>query len=304
MSHLLESDKRLLSLDVFRGGSMAAMVVVNDPGNWEVIYPQLVHVEFELTWIRIPGVLQRIAIIYVCLAVIFLYAGPRFGLFWFFAILAGYYLVMSFVPVPGVGPPTLHPEKNFITWFDRLILEGYLGWNGRGSYDITGIFTSIPAIPAGIAGNLTGRLLLNRTDARSQIIRFFMAGNALMAAGLTFGHSFPVIRNLCTSSYTLYTTGIALVCFAALYWLVDVRQYNKRLGFFLVFGRNALFAYILSTLYSDLTQGTGFKNWMYEKVLSAVMSGYNASLAYSLLNLGVVYVPLKYMYDKNIMLKI
>ncbi len=367
MNDLVSTNKRLISLDVFRGATMAAMIMVNDPGSWDVIYTQLAHAEwegctftdlifpfflfivgvsipivftramvkggnkkelliktlkrgllifaigvllnyppdFELVNIRIPGVLQRISIVYVVCAFIFLYASRRMQYAWFAVILLGYYLLMNFVPVPGIGPATLELEHNFAAWFDRLILNGHLSWDGRGTYDITGIFTSIPAIPSGLAGVLAGRLLIDsRSDDKTKVIRLLIAGNALMLAGWAFGYYFPIIRNVWSSSYTVYTSGIALICFAALYWFVDVLQFNKRLAFFIAFGRNALIAYAGSTLFSDLTQETGFKQWMFNDVLSTFLNSYNASLLYSLLSLGLISIPVWWMYKRKIVIKV
>ncbi len=367
MSKKFVLNRRLMSLDLFRGGTMAAMVVVNDPGSWDVIYRQLAHAEwegctftdlifpfflfivgvslvisfnrllaagavrrdlliktskrafyifiigvllnyppdFELAYIRVPGVLQRIAIVYLVTAIIYLYASRKTWVYWCAGILLGYYLIMNFVPVPGIGAATLELENNFAAWFDRLILSGHLSWDGRGSYDITGIFTSIPAIPTGLAGMMAGQALLdNREDTRNTIIRLLLAGNFLMLSGWALGFAFPIIRNIWSSSYTLYTTGFALVAFMALYWFVDILGYKKHSGFFQAFGRNALTAYILSTLFSDLTQGTGFKKWMFSDVLSVFMDGYNASLVYSLLSLGVIFIPIWWMYKKNMVIKI
>ncbi len=139
---------------------------------------------------------------------------------------------------------------------------------------------------------------------KTKVIRLLIAGNALMLAGWAFGFYFPIIRNIWSSSYTVYTSGIALICFATLYWFVDVLQFNKRLTFFIAFGRNALIAYAGSTLFSDLTQETGFKQWIFQDVLSTFFNDYNASLLYSLLSLGLIFIPIWWMYKRKIVIKV
>ncbi len=368
--------KRLTSLDFFRGATVAAMIMVNDPGSWEIKYHQLSHAEWEgctmtdlifpfflfivgvaisLSFgkaiqkglnkndlfiktikrsaiifslglflnlipefnfgeLRIPGVLQRIAIVFLFCSFIFLYASKRNQYLWFGGILLGYYVLMMFVPVPGIGAANLEPEHNFSAWFDRLILNGYLGKKGSGSFDITGIFTSIPAIASGLSGVLVGHLLAEKKfDENVKLIWMFVAGSGMMLTGWIFSFEFPIIKKLWTSSYVLYTSGIATIAFAVSYWFLDVLQYLRFTKPFLAFGMNALIAYFAAALIGTLTgriefmyngEMTSVKTWVYNDVLSSVLNPHNASFAYSIINVAILFIPVWWMYKRKIIIKV
>ncbi|MEZ4810685.1 MAG: heparan-alpha-glucosaminide N-acetyltransferase domain-containing protein [Allomuricauda sp.] len=369
-------NKRLTSLDFFRGATVAAMIMVNDPGNWETKYYQLSHAEWEGCTItdlifpfflfivgvsivlafnkalgkgttkmsllkkslkraaiifllglflslfpdfnfhefRIPGVLQRIALVYFFCSMIFLFANKKSHFIWFVGILLGYYIIMMFVPVPGIGPANLDPVNNFSAWFDRFILEGYIGSHGQGQYDATGIFTTIPAIASGLAGILVGNLLADKNKEQNEkLIWMFIFGCLSIAVGWAFSYEFPVIKRLWTSSYVLHSAGIATVCFATSYWLLDVKNRQKYTKPFLAFGVNALAAYFVAALVGRLTSARfiPFNNttvtpreWVYNEVLTAIWNPYNASFAYSVLNTSLIFLLVWYFYKKNIIIKV
>ncbi|TMU50707.1 acyltransferase family protein [Flagellimonas algicola] len=368
--------KRLTSLDFFRGITVAAMIVVNDPGSWEIKYYQLSHAQWEgctmtdlifpfflfivgvsivlafkgalrkgatkkrLIWkslkraaiifllgiflnlvphfnfqeLRVPGVLQRIALVYMFCSMIFLFAHRRYLFLWFGSILVGYYIVMMYVPVPGIGPASLDPINNFSAWFDRLILNGYLGSKGQGQYDATGIFTTVPAIASGLAGVLTGELLSDRTKNQNEkLIWIFIFGIFSMGLGWAFSYGFPIIKKLWTSTFVLHTAGIAALCFAMSYWFLDVKNWNKWTKPFLAFGVNALAAYFIAALLGRLTSSPfiGYKGvqispreWFYNEVLKVLFNGYNASFAYSILNTTLIFMLIWYLYKRNIIIKV
>ena len=364
------------SLDFFRGATVAAMIMVNDPGNWDKKYYQLSHAEWEgctatdlifpfflfivgvsitlafnkalskgatknklmiksikraaiifglglflslfpefnFQEFRIPGVLQRIALVYLFCATIYLFSSKRSLIFWFMGILIGYYLIMMFVPVPGIGPANLEPETNFSAWFDRLILEGYIGKGGLGRYDATGIFTTIPAIASGLSGIFVGHLLADKKrKEQEKLIWLFIFGCFSMLAGWVMGFAFPIIKKLWTSSFVLYTSGIATVCFATSYWFLDVLNRRKFTKPFIAFGVNALVAYFAAAWFGQLTgakwipfNGVGIsaKEWLYNEVLTSVFNPYNASFAYSICNTGLIFLLVWYFYKKNIIIKV
>ncbi|MFC4221284.1 acyltransferase family protein [Flagellimonas marina] len=368
--------KRLTSLDFFRGATVAAMIIVNEPGNWDTKYYQLSHAEWEgctmtdlifpfflfivgvsivlaynkalgkgmgkkdllkktlkraaiifllglflslfpnfnFQEFRIPGVLQRIALVYLFCSMIFLFADKRSHFIWFGGILVGYYIIMMFLPVPGIGPANLDPINNFSAWFDRFILEGYIGSRGQGQYDSTGIFTTIPSVASGLAGILVGNLLAEKKKEQNEkLIWMFIFGCLSMAVGWAFSYEFPIIKRLWTSSFVLYTAGIATICFATSYWLLDVKNRQKYIKPFLAFGVNALAAYFGAALLGQLASvqfiplngsKVGVREWLFNEVLTSILNPYNASLAYAILNTSVIFILVWYFYKKNIIIKV
>ncbi len=260
---------------------------------------------FDFSELRIPGVLQRIALVFFFCSVAFLYLRKSSQYFLFGGILIGYYVLLMYVPVPGIGPANLDPINNFTAWFDRLILEGYIGSGGQGQFDATGAFTTIPAITSGLAGVFVGHLLSSKIlTEQEQLIWLFVAGSGSMLMGWAFSFEFPIIKKLWTSTYVLYTSGIALLSFATIYWFLDVQKYKKGTQPFIAFGVNALTAYIAAAIVGRITSITGFKTWMYNSVLTSIFDPYNASFAYSILNTSFIFIGIWWMYKKHVVIKV
>ena len=279
---------RLRSLDVFRGATLASMVLVNDPGTWDHVYPQLDHAAWngwtftdtvfpffvwiagvaltlstakrieggddrrKLFWhvvrrsllifacglfvngfpyfhfsrIRYMGVLQRIAICYLVAGSLSLVLKVRGILIAVVMLLAGYWLLMTLVPVPGCGAGSLEKDCNLAKYVDNLVLAGHM-WSGTKTWDPEGLVSTIPAIASMLFGVLTGHLLrLNRTPAE-KTVWLFVTGNLLLFAGQVMNVWLPINKNLWTSSYSVFMAGLASVVFALCYWLVDVVKVQR-----------------------------------------------------------------------------
>ena len=311
-SHGYEATKseRLVALDVFRGATIAAMILVNNPGNsspyaplehakwngWtptDLVFPFFLFIvgvslvlsfqarlrrgeskrdlvlhsikrsailfatglalNFSLplsTW-RLPGVLQRIAVCYLAAAVITLYSGVRARILWVAALLIGYWILIAFLPVPGYGMPAkdmplLDADRNLGAWLDRLVIPGRL-------YEVTrdpeGILSTLPAIATVLFGVFTGEWLRSARSASTKVAGMALAGVVLVSVGEFWGTWFPINKKMWTSSYTLFTAGAALLCLAAVYWLLDVRKVQGRWTQpFAIFGSNAISAFVLSEI--------------------------------------------------------
>ena len=224
MNQTSTANKRLLSLDFFRGITVAAMILVNNPGDWGHIYAPLEHAEwngctptdlifpfflfivgvsivyaldnklsdfknhnslilsilkraailfglgllmslqpyFDFANFRIPGVLQRIAIVYFVCALLFLKIKPNILFKIFIIILISYWLMMVLIPVPGFGVANLGKETNLGAWLDRFVLtEKHLWINGK-TWDPEGILSTLPAIASGLFGVLMGVILKSK----------------------------------------------------------------------------------------------------------------------------------------------
>src|SRR4051812_8135905 len=310
-----DTPARLTSLDAFRGFTIAAMVLVNNPGDWSHLYSQLEHAKwngwtftdcifpfflfiggvsmalslgrlaaagadkprllaklakrallifligfilnfmpyFNIDKVRIPGVLQRIALCTLLAAPIVVYCGWRAQLAISAALLALYSMLMLWVPVPGIGAGVLEPGMDLGAYLDRLLLNGHL-WVQSKTWDPEGVLSTIPALASQLFGVLAGRWLLSHHSRTEQTVWMLLAGLLLLWLGVIFDTILmPINKSLWTPSYSLLMTGWALVLFAAFYWLLDV---NPHAGVraaaarwtrpFVIYGMNALFVFMLS----------------------------------------------------------
>ena len=307
---------RLFSLDVFRGATIAAMILVNNPGidfpyaplnhskwnGWtptDLIFPFFLFIVgvsltlsfrsrlqrgeskrtlllhslrrsaiifliglflnglpyFHLATWRVAGVLQRIAIAYLAAAVITLHFKARGIAIWIAGLLVGYWVAMRFIPVPGFGMPgtdmpLLAPDANMSWYLDNRFLPGRMYEKTR---DPEGILSTFPAIATAFIGVLTGEWLATLRDARQRAAGMLVFGIAGMLAGRLWNIWFPINKKLWTSSFVLFTAGCALVCLAVCYWVSDVKLHRGLWTKpFLVFGTNAIAAYVLADLISTL----------------------------------------------------
>jgi predicted acyltransferase len=303
----------LLSLDVLRGITVAAMVLVNNPGTWRAVYGPLRHADWhgwtltdlifpfflfivgvaipfglrrrleageargqlvtkivrralvifllglvlhavsssDLATLRIPGVLQRIAVCYLVAALVFLTTGPRAQLGLTATALLGYWAALTLIPVPGFGAGQLDKESNLAAWIDRSLLGAHIWRVGR-VYDPEGILSTIPAIATTLLGVLTGHWLRRAPASPATVWRLLLSGVAGLVLGLVWGQWFPINKSLWTSSYAVFTAGAALVMLAACYWLIEIKGSRWWASPFRILGINAIAVFFLSTLLAIL----------------------------------------------------
>lgn len=364
---------RMASLDVFRGLTIAGMILVNNPGSWEAIYSPLEHAawhgwtptdlvfpfflfivgvsitlalgrrndsggtkrdlylkiirrsliifalglllagfpRYDLSTLRIPGVLQRIAVCYLIASVIFLNTKWRTQALIAASLLLLYWALMVLVPVPGYGAGDLSMEGNLADYVDRTLF-GQHTW--KPLYDPEGILSTLPAIATTLAGVLTGHWLRLRQSEFEKVVGLFVAGAALVVAGWVWGFWFPINKALWTSSYVLLTAGLALQLLAVCFWLVDIKGIRRWAKPFFIFGTNALAIYFLSELFSriisliTLAHADGsrvdLQTFIYENLFASWASPKGASLLFAicivLLWLGVAAI----LYRKRIFIKV
>jgi predicted acyltransferase len=295
---------RLVSLDVFRGITIALMVLVNSPGN-ETAFPLLAHsawngctladlvfpffifivgvslvlalskhrqqgysqkalvltvlkrslilfclglfinaVPFHMNFatLRVYGVLQRIAICYCAGAVLFLTTRIRTQAIIAAGLLVGYWLVMTLVPVPGYGVASLTPDSNLAAYIDRLVFSSAHLYEKI--YDPEGILSTFPAIAGVLLGNLTGAWLQSRFSKPQKMLGLLLAGGLSLLLGWIWSLDFPINKNLWTSSFVLWTTGLGLLLLALCYGLIDIKGWRRWSKPFEIFGVNAIALYV------------------------------------------------------------
>jgi predicted acyltransferase len=298
-----ESRQRLLGHVLWRGLLLFAL------GMFLNGFPN----RYQLDSWRVYGVLQRIAICYVITAVLALWADWRGWTATIVTCLVGYWILMRFVPVPGFGVPThdiplLDPDRNLGAWLDRQLLAGHLYEHTR---DPEGVLSTIPAVATSLLGLLTGQWLRSARSPESKALGLALFGVAGVVAGKILDLRFPINKKVWTSSYVIFTAGLALLCLALCYWIADVRQWRgpwtKPL---LVFGMNAIAAYVFAEVISHLldhmqtARGMAWQEMIYQRVFVPLASPPNASLLYALTYVLFCWVAMWMLYRKGIFVKI
>ena len=281
---------------------------------------------FRLSTMRYYGVLPRIALCYLVVASLYIWirrpaASPageptvwdKVGLL--VACLVGYWILMRFVPVPGFGlpgrdVPLLDHDGNLVAWLDRQIFSAKHLYEG--TRDPEGLISTIPAIGTTLIGVLTGLFLRSsrRSDSH-KALGLAVAGVSGLILGQLWNPWFPINKKLWTSSYVFYAAGWSLLILAAFWFLVQVRKYTRGTWPLLVFGTNAIAAYVLSEVMADclgkvrVGAHSNVLHWTAEHI-AALMPSYPAlgSLAYSLLYVLVCWLIVLPLYRKKIFIKI
>ena len=372
----VSSASRLMSLDLFRGVTIAGMILVNNAGDEPHSYWPLKHAEwngwtptdlvfpfflfivgvamafsfssrlkrgasrrellghvlwrglalfalgmflngfpnqYHLASWRVYGVLQRIAICYVIAAILALWADWRGWIVTIVGCLVGYWILMRFVPVPGFGVPThdiplLDPDRNLAAWLDRRLLAGHLY---EGTRDPEGVLSTIPAVATALLGMLTGQWLRSTRSPQSKALGMALFGVIGVVAGKMLNVGFPINKKLWTSSYVVFTAGLALLCLSLCYWVVDVKQWRGRwTKFVLVFGMNAIAAYVFAEVISHLLDhmhagvGLSWQEFIYQRAFVPLASPVNASLLYALAYVLMCWLAMWVLYRKGIFLKL
>lgn len=371
----MKTKERLLSLDVFRGITIAGMILVNNPGTWTDIYPPLRHAEwhgctptdlifpfflfivgvaltlslskrkkqgdnqnklilnifrrsiilfilglilagfpyFDLSIIRIPGVLQRIAVVYFISAIIFLKTNVKIQIYLIFILLIIYWILITVIPVPGIGYPNLEPTTNLAAWLDNLLLKGHM-WSQTKVWDPEGILSTIPAISTTLIGIMAGHLLQSSKDKNIKTIWLFIASSFCMLIGYIWNSWFPMNKSLWTSSYVMYTAGLALNFLAICYWFIDVKNIKWWVKPFQVYGMNAITVFFLSGIVAKLLylikvndqfgHEISIQKYLFNNLFLTWLTPINASLiwaiSYIIIWLGLMWI----LYYKKIFIKI
>ena len=269
----------------------------------------------DLATVRIPGVLQRIAVCYVIASIIFLNTSWKQQVIIGVAILIAYWLLMTLIPVPGCAVTTIDDKAcNLAAYLDRTILTSDHLWSAAKVFDPEGILSTLPSIVTTMCGALTGKWLIEDLDRVEKANGIFFAGTILTAAGWSWSLLFPLNKALWTSSFVLYTAGLALLTLGVCYWLIDVKRMSWWTKPFVIFGVNALALYVFSGILSNLlgaiaivsADGTSIslQEWIYNTLFLSWADPINASLLYGLAYVGFWLLMMWVLYRKRIFIKV
>ncbi len=365
--------KRLLALDVFRGLTIALMIIVTNPGSWNYVYAPLRHAKwdgctptdlvfpffmfimgsamwysfkkinhtlsksvaakilkrvlvifliglainiyasfsFDISHLRIMGVMNRIALGYGITAFIVLGLSYRYVQIATGVILLGYWALLALF---GDSVP-YSLEGNFVGTFDQFVLganhmQGYQGI----LFDQTGLLATLPSIAGVLLGYITGRLIDLSKNIHIAVKQLFIYGMLGIVVGVAWGFVFPINKPLWTSSYVVYTSGFAMLLLGAFLWVIDVKGYKKWTKPLQVFGMNPLFIYVFAVFlaislriklaYSPTGDSISITDWLYTNYYQPLAGNMNGSLLYAL-SFGIICWLLGWlMYRKKVFIKI
>jgi predicted acyltransferase len=366
------SRTRLVSLDIFRGLTVAFMIIVNNPGSWKYVYPPLQHAEWsgctptdlvfpfflfivgvstyyslkkygnklngssvlrifrrmvtifavglflaifpyfgrDYNTLRIMGVLQRIALAYGIAAIICLSVNREYLWIVVSSILLLYWALLALLG--GAEPYSL--AGNIAPKVDAAILGINHMYKGFGiPFDPEGILSTIPSVCTVIIGYYMGEIIGKGSASNKTVLKLLLLGIGSTGLGLLWSLFLPLNKPLWTSSYVLYTAGIAIGVLSLIYFVADVLKFQKWGTFFMVFGTNALFAYFLAGIWTRLMlfiriPAAGSKvtlyTWLYEKVCVPVAGNLNGSLMFAILQMLLIWGIVLIMYRKKIMIRL
>lgn len=201
------------------------------------------YLRLELDNLRIPGVLQRIALVYLGVTWLHVRLGRRGIAAVIAAILVGHWLLLTFTPVPGLGRPSLEAGVNLQGWLDQILLGAHI-WKRSTTWDPEGVLSTFPAIALGLIGLLAGRWLRAGGQGTARV---FATGLAVLFLGLFWDAWFPINKSLCTSSFVLLAGGAGIMLLAGAHRLLDERAEMAMAKPFLILGRNPLAVYLAAS---------------------------------------------------------
>ena len=375
--------ERLVSLDVFRGMTVAGMLLVNNPGTWSEIYPPLEHAPWNgwtptdlifpfflfiagitthlslaarraqganegairrqiikrgalivlfgmllaafpfypvtrFTHIRIPGVLQRIGVAYACAALLTMRGTLKQQVVVLVTLLYGYWFAMTLLPVPGamggIGANLLDaPSRTLAAWSDRALLGSHL-WVSSKTWDPEGPMSTIPAIGTAMLGVFAGRWIGGSRPLEERLNGLLATGALAMMAGLMWHWSFPINKSLWTSSYVLFTAGMACVAIGTIMWIIDLRKVTWWTRPFVIYGVNPIIAFVGSGMMARLIYSLwkvdvngkpiAVEAVLYQNVFASWLDPRDASLAFALSFVTFWFVVLWALWRRNIIFKV
>lgn len=270
---------------------------------------------FHFPTLRIYGVLQRIAVCYLAAGTLYLLDRRVSSKVAIVAgILVGYWALLRFVPVPGYGlpgrdVPFMDPRGNLAAWLDREIFPHRLFV--AGVRDPEGLLSDVPAIATTLLGVLGGMWLRSGRSLVTKCRGLLAGGLAGALLGELWNPWFPINKGLWTSSYVLFTAGAALSGWALLFWIAEIRGWKKGWsGFWLVFGTNAISAYVLSEVLEAVSEEIprapmrSYDLQIYDRCFAWIHPAGAASLVYAICFVMVCWIPVAFLYRRRIFIRI
>jgi len=277
-----------------------------------VVYFALDFAYFQESSLRVPGVLQRIAVCYFVASTITLFCGAWGEAFWAVLLIVGYWLIVRLVAAPVSYAAEVGGSSGLLhDWIDVQLLGEHLY---RYRPDPEGILSTLPAVATVLLGALTGRWLQGGGDRREKVIGLFLAANVALVLGLVMSYDFAINKKIWSSSYVVFTAGLALHFLAMCYWLLDVKGYRRWSWPFVVLGTNAIAVYVASSLGAKLLYRTridtadggavSLKGWIYEYMFASWAGALNGSLLFALAYVALWFVVLIPLHRRGVFIRV
>ncbi len=369
---MAKNSSRLVSLDIFRGMTVAFMIIVNTPGSWNYVYAPLGHAKWhgstptdlvfpfflfivgvsiwfsmkkyghevnsgsvfrilrrtvtifalglfltifphfarDYSTLRIMGVLQRIALAYGIGAIICLTVRRDHMWIVIVVLLLLYWGLLGFLG----GPDPYSLEGTIVSKVDAAILGKNHLYKELGiPFDPEGLLSTLPAVCTVLIGYYTGDLLGKGSADGKTVLKLLLFGVASTGLGLLWNLFFPINKQLWTSSFVLFSAGIAMMVLALIYFIADVGKFHKWGWFFLVFGTNALFSFFLAGVWTKLmllfqvTSGDSkvtLYTWIYKHLCVPVGGNMNGSLIFAIMQMLLIWIIALTLYRKKIFIRL
>jgi predicted acyltransferase len=374
-------------LDALRGLSIAAMILVNNPGRWgrEYQYSQLRHADwhgctftdlvfptflfcagvaivpalsrklaqgdserllvrgilrrvislillgmfvsafplvtfaadrglFDPLWsTRFPGVLQRIGVCYGVAALLFVFASVRTQRMVLVACLLIYWPLVTLVEVPGFGPPDIGTAMGTLQGYvDRAVFGSHI-WV-KGQYDPEGLLSTMPALATCLFGVEAGRLLQRTPAPMVRVKKLACVGGSLLVLGAGWSLLLPLNKYLWTSSYAVWTAGVATSCLAGCVWAFEERGWSRFAYPLQVYGINALLVFVGSAIVGRIIGSlvrfevggseVSLKGWFFDAALLSIADPKVASLLFAVIWIAAWFLVLRALYNRGLIWKV
>lgn len=252
--------------------------------------------------IRWLGVLQRIGICYLAAGLLFLNTGWRGLVATTVSLLIGYWALMSFVPVPGIGTGSFAPDANLANWIDAHYLPGRLWDKTR---DPEGLLSTLPAIASCLLGVLCGLVLTQPTLSPAAKSAVLIGGGAvLVGGGYLWALQFPIIKAIWTSSFVLVAGGYSAIALGAMHQIVDVRGFKRWATVFVWIGANAITLYLLNQLMGFYQVAERLTGGDFARLLDHSAASGAGWLVTSLVSFALVVALARFLYRRKIFLRV
>jgi predicted acyltransferase len=252
--------------------------------------------------VRLLGVLQRIGLCYLFASLIFLNFSLRGMIAATVALLVGYWALMTFVPVPGIGAGSYAPDANLANWIDYHYLPGRL-WDV--TRDPEGMLSTLPAIATCLLGVFAGLLMRDtRVPAEGKTLWLIAGGCILLAAGYLWALQFPLIKALWTSSFVLVTAGYGAILLAAMHQIVDVWGFRRWAAVFTWIGANALTLYFLNDILNYESVAARFAGGDFAAFLDRTVTNGTGGFVVHILGIAFAILLARFMYRRRIFIRV
>ncbi len=320
-----ENHSELIKKVVIRGLIIISLGILKDAFPFFHLKGDSYEAWGPLQW-RIPGVLQRIGLVFIFGGILFIKSSTKALWISLVSILLGYWALINVSIEGAFAVDLIKPNLNIGAYWDEMILTKDHLWpiSRSEGWDPESLLGTIPAVATAIMGMLAGVFIKSERTVLDKVSGLFAIGGVATVLALGWNIIFPMNKALWTSSYVLYTGGIASMLTAFSIWIMDYKGYTKISKPFIVYGSNALTAYLLSELVSSLVHNIAIgKKSISGHIADFILSWFTdtpfavinavhpdmiyakwASHIYAFLWMIPFYILLSWMYKKKIFIKV